>query len=48
MVKPLYFPSPIDFRNWFDKNHETAQELWVGFYKVASVINSISLPKSVD
>jgi uncharacterized protein YdeI (YjbR/CyaY-like superfamily) len=27
------FPSPADFDAWLDENHDTATELWVGYYK---------------
>jgi len=33
---PKFFPTPQDFRNWLEKNHQTEKELLVGFYKVKS------------
>ena len=27
------FPSSDDFRTWLEENHDTATELWVGYYK---------------
>jgi uncharacterized protein YdeI (YjbR/CyaY-like superfamily) len=45
---PLFFPTPADFRAWLAKNHATASELWVGFYKKASGRPSITWPESVD
>ena len=43
-----FFPTPADLRKWFKKNHATAKELWVGFYKVGSGKPSITWPESVD
>jgi uncharacterized protein YdeI (YjbR/CyaY-like superfamily) len=47
-LKPKFFRSPSDFRNWLEKNHGSARELWVGFYKKASGRPSITWPESVD
>ena len=44
----VFFPTPADLRKWFKKNHGTAEELWVGFYKVSSGKPSITWPESVD
>ena len=43
-----FFRTPADLRKWFRKNHATAKELWVGFYKVGSGKPSITWPESVD
>jgi uncharacterized protein YdeI (YjbR/CyaY-like superfamily) len=43
-----FFRTPADLRKWFRNNHATAQELWVGFYKVGSGKPSITWPESVD
>jgi len=50
-VKPrtvTFFQSPSDLRKWFEKNHATAPELWVRFYKKDSGRASITWPESVD
>ena len=47
-VKPTFFRTPADFRKWLRKNCATAQELWVGFYKVGCGKPSITWPESVD
>jgi uncharacterized protein YdeI (YjbR/CyaY-like superfamily) len=50
-VKPrtvTFFQAPSDLRKWFEKNHATASELWVGFYKKDSGKTSITWPESVD
>jgi uncharacterized protein YdeI (YjbR/CyaY-like superfamily) len=43
-----YFKSPDAFRRWLQKNHATARELWVGYYKKSSGKASITWPESVD
>jgi uncharacterized protein YdeI (YjbR/CyaY-like superfamily) len=43
-----YFKSATDFQRWLEKNHATATELWVGFYKKDSRKPSITWPESVD
>ena len=47
-MKPTFFQTPADFRKWFEKNHEKAPELLVGFYKKGSGKPSITWPESVD
>jgi len=33
-VKPRFFAAQGSFRQWLEKNHAKAAELWVGFHKV--------------
>jgi len=47
-MKMQFFRAPADFRKWLDKHHTTAQELWVGYYKVSSGKPSLTQPESVD
>ena len=47
-MKPIFFSTQSDFRKWLSKNHETLDELWVGYYKKDSGIPSITWPQSVD
>ena len=47
-MKPRFFATPEKFRAWLAKNHGTAPELLVGFYKKASGKPSIDWPQSVD
>jgi uncharacterized protein YdeI (YjbR/CyaY-like superfamily) len=47
-MKPTFFATPGDFRGWLEKNHETAPELLVGFYKKGTGRPSITWPESVD
>lgn len=44
----VYFDSPRALRNWFDANHAAAQELWVGYHKVATGVPSITWSQAVD
>jgi len=44
----IFFRTPADLRAWFDQHHQTAQELWVGYYKKSSGEPSITWPESVD
>ena len=46
--KPTFFATPAAFRAWLRKNHTTADELVVGFYKKGSGIPSITWPEAVD
>ncbi|HLW36261.1 MAG TPA: hypothetical protein VKS98_11440, partial [Chthoniobacterales bacterium] len=45
---PKFFRKPSDFRRWLEKNHPTASELWVGFYRKTSGKPSITWAESVD
>ncbi|NOU46822.1 MAG: bacteriocin-protection protein [Bacteroidales bacterium] len=47
-MNPQFFSTQEDFRAWLQQNHETAQELWVGYYKVGSNKASITYSQSVD
>jgi uncharacterized protein YdeI (YjbR/CyaY-like superfamily) len=47
-TKPKFFSTPSDFRKWLEKNHASARELWVGFYRRDSGKPSITWPESVD
>src|SRR3954468_353577 len=43
-----FFTSPRELREWFDANHETASELWLGSYKKSSGKPSVSWSDAVD
>ncbi len=47
-MKPTFFASPAELRDWFNQHHETEIELLVGFYKKDSGKPSITWPESVD
>src|SRR5882724_4103498 len=46
--KIRFFRAPPQWRNWLEKNHAKAAELWVGFYKRGSGKPSMTWPESVD
>lgn len=46
-MKIHYFRSPAEFRKWLRKNHRTARELQVGYYKKATGRPSMTWPESV-
>jgi uncharacterized protein YdeI (YjbR/CyaY-like superfamily) len=43
-----FFATPAELRDWFDANHETADELWLGQYKKASGRPTVSWSDAVD
>ncbi len=47
-LEPHFFEKPTAFRKWLEKNHASAKELVVGFYKKGSGKPSITWPESVD
>jgi uncharacterized protein YdeI (YjbR/CyaY-like superfamily) len=47
-MKPTYFATAAQLRAWFDRHHDTADELWVGLYKKRSGRPSITWPEVVD
>lgn len=48
MADPLFFATPAELRRWFEKNHATAKEASIGYYKRDSGVPSITWPESVD
>ena len=44
----VFFPTPAQFRAWFAEHHNKRDELWVGYYKKATGLPSITWPESVD
>ncbi|HXE79876.1 MAG TPA: YdeI/OmpD-associated family protein [Vicinamibacterales bacterium] len=47
-VKPRFFTTPEKLRAWFERNHRTATELWVGFYRTNSGRKSVTWSEAVD
>lgn len=45
---PIYFASPAAFREWLAAHHESAPELWVGYFKRHTGRASLTWPESVD
>ncbi|HEV8590997.1 MAG TPA: hypothetical protein VGQ55_02765 [Pyrinomonadaceae bacterium] len=47
-MEPKFFSSQNEFRKWLEKNHETAKEVLVGFWKVGTGKPSMTWGESVD
>jgi uncharacterized protein YdeI (YjbR/CyaY-like superfamily) len=47
-MKPKFFVSQDGFRKWLEKNHETASEITVGYWKVATGKTRKTWSESVD
>lgn len=47
-MRPHYFRTAAAFRRWLEKNHATATELLVGFYKKDSGKGGLTYPEAVD
>ena len=45
---PIFFKNPAEFREWLGKNHLSATEVWVGYYKKETGKQSMIWPESVD
>jgi uncharacterized protein YdeI (YjbR/CyaY-like superfamily) len=44
----IYFGSPEEFRAWLEEHHETAKEVWVGYWKKATGKPSLTWSLAVD
>jgi len=47
-MKPTFFSTKEEFREWLEKHHEDEKELLTGFYKTGSGKPSMSWSESVD
>jgi len=47
-MKPVFFKSPTDFRDWLARHHADAGELLVGFYRKESGRGGIAYPEALD
>lgn len=47
-MKPRYFETASDFRDWLDANHASVAELWLGFYKKGSGRSGITYAEALD
>ena len=45
---PHFFPTPVHLRAWFEENHDICDEVWVGYYRKATGLPSVTWPESVD
>jgi uncharacterized protein YdeI (YjbR/CyaY-like superfamily) len=46
--KPRFFKTADDLRAWLEKNHDKADELWVGLYRKSSGKPSVTWPEVVE
>jgi len=47
-AKATFFSNQNEFRDWLRKNHKSESELWVGYYKKATGLPSMTWSESVD
>lgn len=47
-MKPKFFSTPAEFREWLEHNHDTVTELLIGFHKKASGKKSITYAEALD
>lgn len=47
-ITAIFFASAAEFRGWLAAHHDSAAELWVGYYKKTSGRPSLTWPESVD
>ena len=45
---PIFFKSGAEYRAWLEKNHESAKELWIGYWKKATGKPSLTWQDTVD
>jgi uncharacterized protein YdeI (YjbR/CyaY-like superfamily) len=45
---PVFFESAAEFRSWLSRNHASASEVWVGFYKKDSGQTGITYRDALD
>ena len=43
-----FVATPEELRDWFDANHETADELWLGYYRKSTGRPSVDWSQAVD
>ena len=44
----VFFASPAELRAWFEANHDTASELWLGYHRKRSGRSSVTWQDVVD
>ena len=47
-MDPTFFKSQSEFRSWLKRNHNKADELWVGLYKKETGVPGISYQEALD
>src|SRR5688572_30498009 len=48
MPTPTFFKSSAEFRSWLSRNHASASELWLGFYKKDAGKVGITYSEALD
>jgi uncharacterized protein YdeI (YjbR/CyaY-like superfamily) len=46
--KARFFSTPEQLREWFERNHRTATELWIAYYKKGSSRRGVSYDEAVE
>ena len=47
-ANPIFFKSGAEYRAWLEKNHDSAKELWIGYWKKATGKPSMTWQDTVD
>jgi uncharacterized protein YdeI (YjbR/CyaY-like superfamily) len=47
-MEPIFFATPDEFRDWLQEHHDSASEVWVGFYKKNADTTGITYKEAVD
>jgi uncharacterized protein YdeI (YjbR/CyaY-like superfamily) len=47
-MDPLFFADSAEIRDWFEANHESADEIWVGLYKKGASKSGITMQEALD
>jgi uncharacterized protein YdeI (YjbR/CyaY-like superfamily) len=47
-MEAIFFSTPAEFRAWLEEHHETASEVWVGYYKKATRKPTMTWSEAVD
>jgi len=45
---PIFFPTAAAFRRWLKTHHQSASEIWVGYYRKGSGTPTLTWSESVD
>ncbi len=48
VTDPQFFSTPAEWSDWLRRNHDKASEVWVGYYRKASGVASMTWSESVD
>jgi uncharacterized protein YdeI (YjbR/CyaY-like superfamily) len=48
VTEGIYFSSPAEFRAWLEEHHESASEVWIGYWKKHTGKASLTWSQAVD